>query len=88
MAKDLQFCDSVPQNHINSKFSQHDLLYGGVSLSISLNLKLAPVPYATTKWPHQTWEVLKRLLFLGHRSSIKNKTQNSGDKHRQFSHFY
>ena len=31
--------------------SQHDLLYGGVSLSISLNLKLAPVPYATPKWP-------------------------------------
>ena len=25
--------------------------YGGVSLSISLNLKLAPVPYTTTKWP-------------------------------------
>ena len=30
--------------------SQHDLLYGGVSLSISLNLKLAPAFYAT-KWP-------------------------------------
>ena len=30
--------------------SQHDLLYGGVSLSISLNLKLAPVPYATPQW--------------------------------------
>ena len=32
--------------------SQHGLLYelyGGVSLSISLNLKLAPVPYATPK---------------------------------------
>ena len=25
--------------------------YGGVSLSISLNLKLAPHPYATPKWP-------------------------------------
>ena len=31
--------------------SQHDLLYGDVSLSISLNFKLAPVPYATPKWP-------------------------------------
>ena len=31
--------------------SQHDLLYGGVSLSISLNFKLASVPYATPKWP-------------------------------------
>ena len=31
--------------------SHHDLLYGGVSLSISLNLKLAPVPYATPKRP-------------------------------------
>ena len=30
--------------------SQHDLLYGGVSLSISLNLKLYPFPYATPKW--------------------------------------
>ena len=26
-------------------------IYGDVSLSISLNLKLAPVPYATLKWP-------------------------------------
>ena len=29
----------------------YNLLYGGVSLSISLNLKFAPVPYATPKWP-------------------------------------
>ena len=28
-----------------------NLLYGCVSLSIGLNLKLAPVPYATPKWP-------------------------------------
>ena len=28
---------------------QHDLLYDGVSLSISWNLKLAPVAYATPK---------------------------------------
>jgi len=27
-----------------------DLLYCGVSLWITLNLKLAPVPYATPKW--------------------------------------
>ena len=33
--------------------SQHDLLYGGVNLSICWNLKLAPVPYATPKWPIQ-----------------------------------
>ena len=31
--------------------SQHNLLYGRVSLSISLNLKLARVPYTTSKWP-------------------------------------
>ena len=30
---------------------QNVLLYGGVSLSISLNLILVPVPYATPKWP-------------------------------------
>ena len=30
---------------------QHDLSYDGVSSSICLNLKLAPVPYATPKWP-------------------------------------
>ena len=31
--------------------SHHDLLYGGVSLSISLNLKLPLVPYGTPKRP-------------------------------------
>ena len=30
--------------------SQHDFLYDCVSSSISLNLKLAPFPYATPKW--------------------------------------
>ena len=38
--------------------SQHDLLYGGVSLLITgsnLNLKLAPVPFATPKWPVSSW---------------------------------
>ena len=35
--------------------SQHDLLYGGVSSLISLNLKLAPVPFASPKWPVSSW---------------------------------
>ena len=30
--------------------SQHDFLYDCVSSSISLNLELAPFPYATPKW--------------------------------------
>ena len=42
-------------NLLTTNQSQHDLLYGGVSLSISLNLKLAPVPYATPKWPMSSW---------------------------------
>ena len=40
--------------------SQHDLLYDGVSLSISLNLKLAPFPYATPKWPQVFWKFFER----------------------------
>ena len=47
-------------------------LYGGVSFSISLNLILAPVPYATPKRPivrataprSSTWIVLNCILFL------------------------
>ena len=38
------------QTWLNNQ-SQHDLLYGCVSLSISLDLKLTPVPYTTPKWP-------------------------------------
>ena len=42
--------------HRHLMLSSADLLYGGVSLSISLNLKLAPVPFATPKWPiWQSW---------------------------------
>ena len=47
-------------------------LYGGVSFSISLNLILAPVPYATPKRPivrataplSSTWIVLNCILFV------------------------
>ena len=42
------------------------LLNGGVSLSISLNLKLAPVPYATLIWPIGLREP-SGSLFRGHR---------------------
>ena len=38
----------------SNNLSQHDPLYGGVSLSISLKLKLAPVPYATPKWQNKS----------------------------------
>ena len=46
----LDPCSTVEHQTCSTNQSQHDLLYGGVSLSISLNLKLAPVPYATPKW--------------------------------------
>ena len=44
-------CSIVEQQPWSNNQSQHDLLYSGVSLSISLNLKLPPVPYGTLKWP-------------------------------------
>ena len=44
-------CSTLKHQTWSNDQSQHDLLYGGVSLSISLNLKLAPVPYTTPKWP-------------------------------------
>ena len=47
----LDPCSTLEHQTWSNDESQHDLLYGGVSLSISLNLKQAPVPYATPKWP-------------------------------------
>ena len=44
-------CSTLEHQTWSNNQSQHDLLYGGVSLSISLTLKLATVPYATPKWP-------------------------------------
>ena len=44
-------CSTLEHQTWSNNQSQHDLLYGGVSLSISLNLKLTPVPYTTPKWP-------------------------------------
>ena len=44
-------CSTLEHQTWSDNQSQHDLLYGGVSLSIILNLKLAPVPYSTPKWP-------------------------------------
>ena len=43
--------DSSSSIRLSNNQSQHVLLHGGVSLSISLKLKLTPVPYATPKWP-------------------------------------
>ena len=43
-------CSTLEHQTWSDNQSQHDLLYGGVSLSIILNLKLAPVSYATPKW--------------------------------------
>ena len=51
----LDPCSTLEHQTCSTNQSQHDLLYGGVSLSISLNLKLAPVPYATPKWPMSSW---------------------------------
>ena len=44
-------CSTLELQTWSNNQSQHDLLYGGVSLSITLNLKLAQVPYTTPKWP-------------------------------------
>ena len=49
---ELDPCSTLERQTWSNDLSQHDLLYGGVSLSITfLNSKLAPVPYATPKWP-------------------------------------
>ena len=47
----LDPCLTLEHQTWSNNQSQHDILYGGVSLSISSNLKLAPVSYATPKWP-------------------------------------
>ena len=46
----LDPCSTLEHQTWLNNQSQHDLLYGGVSLSISLDLKLTPVPYTTPKW--------------------------------------
>ena len=46
----LDSCSILEHQTWSNNQSQHDLLDGGVSLSISLNMKLTPVPYATLKW--------------------------------------
>ena len=52
-------CSTLEHQTWSINQSQYDLLYGGVSLLISLNLKLTPVPYATPKWPiHQDFAEL------------------------------
>ena len=52
----LDPCSTLEHQTRANNESQHDRLYGGVSLSISLNLKLAPVPYATPKRPMRPQE--------------------------------
>ena len=53
-------CSTLKHQTWSNDQSQHDLLYGGVSLLISLNLKLAPFPYATPKWPQVLWKFFER----------------------------
>ena len=43
-------CSILEHQTWSNNQSQHGHLYGGVGLSNSLNLKLAPVPYSTPKW--------------------------------------
>ena len=69
-------CSTLEHQTWSNNQSQHDLLYGGVSLSISLNLKLAPVPYATPKWPIGLSGLFHFLGMYGHSGSygdIKNQ---------------
>ena len=49
----LDPCSTLEYQTWSNNQSQQDLLYGGVSLSIILTLKLAPVAYATPKWSIQ-----------------------------------
>ena len=42
-------CSTLEHQTWSHNQSQHNLFYGGVNLSISLNLILAPVPYAPPK---------------------------------------
>ena len=51
-------CSTLEHQTWSNNPSQHDLLCGDVSLLISLNLKLAPVPYATVKRPITTCGIL------------------------------
>ena len=44
---ELNPCSTLEHQTWSNNQSQHDLLYGDVSLSISSNLKLAPVSHAT-----------------------------------------
>ena len=46
---ELDPCSTLEHQTWSNNQSQNDLLRAGVSLSISL--KLAPIPYATPKWP-------------------------------------
>ena len=55
----LDPCSNLEHQTWPNNQSQHDLLYGGVSLPIGLNLKLAPVPYATGP----QWSIWQRPLF-------------------------
>ena len=48
---ELDPCSTLQHQTWSNNQSQQDPLYGGVSLSISSNLKFTPVPYATPKWP-------------------------------------
>ena len=48
---ELDPCSTLEHQAWSNNQSQHDLLFGGVSWSIGLNLKLAPIPYASPKWP-------------------------------------
>ena len=52
----LDPCSTLEHQTWSNDQSQHDLLCGGVSLSISFNLKLAQVPYATLKWPIENFK--------------------------------
>ena len=60
----LDPCSTLEHQTWSNNQSQHDLLYGGVSLSISLNLRLVPDPYATPKWPIQICNAYLRGRFL------------------------
>ena len=78
----LDPCSTLEHQTWSNNQSQHVLLYSGVSLSISLHLKLAPVPYATPKWPiHCLWFNNVKPLYDAYTTYLSASSTVSAHRH-------